>query len=128
MKRVYLCGPINGCSDTEAIDWREYVKATLLGVQFCDPMDRDYRGVEDEAFAEVVEQDKRDIDSCDLVLVVSDRPSSGTDMEILYSWERGKRIVLVSPPNVRLSPWRRYHATEVHATLAAALGAVGRLL
>ena len=26
MKTVYLCGPINGCTDSECRDWREYVK------------------------------------------------------------------------------------------------------
>lgn len=26
---VYLCGPINGCTDAECNDWRSYAKAHL---------------------------------------------------------------------------------------------------
>ena len=40
--KVYLCGPINGCTDTEAKNWREAVKEHFPAS--VDPMKRDYRG------------------------------------------------------------------------------------
>jgi nucleoside 2-deoxyribosyltransferase len=70
--------------------------------------------------AEIVENDKIDIDASDVVLVMYDKPSIGTSMEILYAWERGKRIVIVCRPETRLSPWLIYHSHGVEHSLAAA--------
>jgi nucleoside 2-deoxyribosyltransferase len=110
---VYLCGPINGCTDAECKDWRAYAKAQLAVT--LDPMARDYRGREMEPgiAAEIVENDKRDIDGSDVVLVNYVKPSVGTSMEILYAWERGKRIIVVCEPDAVLSPWLTYHATTI---------------
>ena len=47
--KIYLAGPINGCSDSEAITWRQWFKEESLRdieVDFIDPMKRDYRGKE----------------------------------------------------------------------------------
>jgi hypothetical protein len=106
---IYLCGPINGCTDAEANDWRSVVKEQWRG-KCIDPMKRDYRGKEAEAFREIVELDKIDVAGCDVMLVNYDKPSVGTSMEILYGWERGKRIVVVCRPDAVISPWLRYHA------------------
>lgn len=106
---IYLCGPINGCTDAEANDWRSAVKAQWLG-KCIDPMKRDYRGKEAEAFREIVELDKIDVATCDVMLVNYDKPSVGTSMEILYAWERGKRVVVVCRSDAVISPWLRYHA------------------
>lgn len=117
-QKVYLCGPINGCTDSECKDWREFVKS--WGIPTVDPMERDYRGKEDECFAEIVELDKRDIDMCDVVLVNYDKPSVGTSMEILYAWERGKRVIVVRNPQTKISPWLKYHAHSICASFADA--------
>lgn len=106
---IYLCGPINGCTDAEANDWRTAVKEQWLG-KCIDPMKRDYRGKEAEAFREIVELDKIEVAACDVMLVNYDKPSVGTSMEILYAWERGKRIVVVCRPEAVISPWLRYHS------------------
>lgn len=109
--RVYLAGPINGCTDEECRDWREYVKTRLpLTI---DPMVRDYRGIEDEKWREIVEGDKADIDRCHVVLVNYDKPSVGTAMEILYAWERNKPVVVVAKPGTRISPWLRFHSWDI---------------
>ena len=107
--KVYLCGPINGCTDEECRDWRKFAKSLLDDT--LDPMSRDYRGRELEAgvATEIVENDKADIDACDALLVMYEKPSVGTAMEILYGWERGKKIVLVHPTATVLSPWLLYH-------------------
>lgn len=72
--KVYLCGPINGCTDQECKDWREAVKARLP--ETLDPMRRDYRGKETESYREIVELDKRDVEAAGVILVNYDKPSS----------------------------------------------------
>lgn len=111
MKKVYLCGPINGCTDEECRDWRELVKSKWGNC--LDPMVRDYRGREEEAYREIVELDKIDVAESDIILVNYDKPSVGTSMEILYAWNLGKRIVVVCRQDAVISPWLRYHATQI---------------
>lgn len=113
-KTVYLCGPINGCTDSECQDWRSHV-VKLLGSEWkpIDPMVRDYRGKEDESVNEIVELDKEDIDGCSFLVVNYDKPSVGTSMEVLYAWERGKKIVVVALPGAKLSPWLKYHSHAI---------------
>lgn len=119
VKRVtYLAGPIFLCSDSEAKDWRAQASATLKAVR--DPMVRDYRGREAEAYVDIVDRDKEDIDACSHVLAVCPKPSVGTSMEILYAWERNKTVVLVVPDGA-VSPWLRYHSHAMFPTLEEAL-------
>lgn len=107
--KVYLCGPIMNCNDSECKDWREYVKSNYNG-ECLDPMLRDYRGKEGDFSIEIVEQDKKDIDECDIVLVNYVKPSIGTSMEMLYAWERDKEIYVVTVEDKeKLSPWLLYH-------------------
>ena len=115
---VYLGGPINGCTDEEAHGWREAVKDLLLaaGLNWLDPMDRDYRGREMEpGIAKlIVEGDKEDIAASDLLLMNHPQPSSGTDMEILLGFQSGKEVNVVIPDDGRApSPWVVYHATRI---------------
>lgn len=116
--KVYLCGPINGCTDEQCINWRESAKAVLPDT--VDPMRRDFRGREDDCAAEIVEGDKEDIDGCDGLLVNYDKPSVGTSMEVLYAFERGILIVIVATPGVSISPWLRYHADYLVNTFSEA--------
>lgn len=117
---LYLCGPINGCSDAEANDWRSMVKGLWVG-RCIDPMARDYRGREAEAFREIVELDKLDIDEADILLVNYDRPSVGTSMEVLYAWEHGKTVLVVCREDSVISPWLRYHAHHIVHDFASAI-------
>lgn len=114
--KPYLCGPINGCTDSEAKDWREAVKAIFP--ESIDPMKRDYRGRETEDYREIVDLDKRDIRNADVVLVNYDKPSVGTSMEIMYAWERGIPIIVWIRTDERVSPWLRYHSTAFVSSLA----------
>lgn len=130
--KVYLGGPINGCTDEEANGWRGLVKSILdaYGHEWLDPMDRDYRGREMEPgiAAAIVENDKADIDACDLLLMNCPKPSVGTSMEVLYGWETGKKVFAVVPAEAELSPWLVYHThtitrgsiTAITETLASA--------
>jgi nucleoside 2-deoxyribosyltransferase len=118
MTRIYLCGPINGCTDEECKDWREAVKAKWPDA--IDPMRRDYRGKEDESVKQIVELDKIDIMNSDVVMVNYDKPSVGTSMEILYAFERGKFVVIVADHGSRISPWLRYHSHAIVGSFGAA--------
>jgi hypothetical protein len=92
-RSVYLCGGINGLGDAECNGWRAVARDGLPGVRILDPMDRDYRGREDEFLSEIVKGDKRNILEADVVLVNASRPSWGTAMEVLFAWEQNKPVV-----------------------------------
>jgi nucleoside 2-deoxyribosyltransferase len=118
--KLYLCGPINGCTDTEARDWREMVKSLWPG-ETIDPMRRDYRGREDQNTDAIVELDKIDIMRSDAVIVSYDKPSVGTSMEVIFAFERGKPIVVVAAQGTRISPWLRYHSHHITSSYALAV-------
>tara|TARA_R110000764_G_scaffold36736_2_gene82009 strand:+ start:35464 stop:35868 length:405 start_codon:yes stop_codon:yes gene_type:complete len=131
MKTIYLCGPINGCTDDEAHTWRERVKeyaATIATPRFetRDPMDRDYRGKEGESIREIVDLDKRDVRESHVVLVNYSKPSVGTAMEILYAWQMGTPVIIWARGGVTLSPWLVYHSTAIVHTFVDAMEAVER--
>jgi len=119
-KTIYLSGAMLDCTDAECRDWREYAKLHLKGVAL-DPMIRDYRASPMDGMKDMVENDKADIDRCDCVLVNFVKPSVGTSMEVLYGWERGKRIILVAPPEISVSPWLVYHSHHVFSAIEEAV-------
>lgn len=118
--KVYLAGPINGCTDEECNDWRQYVIDHYKG-ECLNPMVRDYRGREAECFEEIVENDKKDITECETVLVMYEKPSVGTSMEILYAHDRDKPVILICRKDAVISPWLRYHSSTILHTLDEAI-------
>jgi nucleoside 2-deoxyribosyltransferase len=116
MTCVYLGGPIYNCSDEECITWRENVKKILTkkGYTYKDPVVRDYRGHEAEHYKFIVEKDLIEIAESDILLVNLFKPSWGTAMELVYAFFLEKRIVIVTPPELALSPWVMYHASEIY--------------
>ena len=124
--KIYLSGPIMGCTDAEAKDWRAIAKG--LCPTAIDPMARDYRGIEGDHATEIVQNDKADIRDCDGVLVywhLLNRPNVGTSMEILYAWSQGKPIAVVNATGEPLSPWITYHCSgRVFKTIEEALRAL----
>jgi hypothetical protein len=123
---AYLCGPINGCTDAEANDWRSLFKSLWIG-RTRDPMRRDYRGREAECVREIVELDKIDVAGSDVLIVNYDKPSVGTSMEVLYAWERGKPVVTVCATDANVSPWLRYHSTELVHSFREAVAVARKL-
>lgn len=121
--KVYLAGPINGCTDAEANDWRTEAKQRLVGHEYLDPMTRDFRGRENEPGidTEIVLGDKEDIKRCNGVLVYYEKPSVGTAMEVLYAWERGIPVVVVNKSSKPLSPWMTYHTVHQVKTIKQAI-------
>lgn len=111
--KVYLAGPINGCTDDEAINWRDLAKS-LVGAENCiDPMRRDYRGKEDESVNEIVQGDLEDIDNSDVVVANCWQMSWGTAMEIHYAGSNGIPVVAIVPVGTRISPWLRYFTEHI---------------
>src|SRR5687768_14416139 len=121
--KIYLAGPINGCTDAECKDWRQWFRGNIgiAGVEWLDPMRRDYRGTENMRYREIVILDKRDIASCNFLVVMYSKPSVGTSMEILFAWERDIPILLINASRQgELSPWLKYHATAIVDSMEAA--------
>ena len=119
MSSVYLCGPINGCTDGECNNWRSLIKEHFDNT--IDPMRRDYRGRESESVNEIVELDKLDVINADFILASCPKPSVGTSMEIFYAWTLGKPVVSVVPKGAPISPWLRYHSTKIVQTFTDAI-------
>lgn len=108
MKRIYLCGGINGLSDADCNDWRSAIKLLLPHYKCVDPMRRDYRGDELASSAQIVSMDLRDIDSCDALIVNASKASWGTAMEVYHAFTTGKLVVAFTGEGV-VSPWLRQH-------------------
>jgi hypothetical protein len=111
MKTIYLCGPINGCTDAEANDWRELVKVRAPYFEYLNPMRRDYRGKEAESVNEIVTLDKIDIANSDALLVNYDKPS-----------------VVVCRPDAVIGPWLRYHSHKITHSFDDAIIAITDIL
>ena len=123
LKTLYLAGPINGCSDGEANDWRTEVKERLSDCyEFLDPMRHDYRGKEMEpGIAEkIVGNDMQDIYSSDVILANCSKPSAGTSMEIYHAFDQlDKPVIVVAPAPI--SPWIKRFSTFQCTNLGAAI-------
>lgn len=129
LKPVYLCGPINGRTTDDCNNWREVAKVMLAPLETLDPMRRDYRGRESEpGIAQtIVEGDVEDIRASGALLVMFDRPSVGTAMEVrMADAELGLPVHVVNISDRPLSPWMVYHAFAIHETLADACTAIRR--
>ena len=118
--KLYLCGPIAGCTDSECKDWRDLVMQRYPDSH--NPMVRDARAGSVGLEAHIVENDKLDIMHCDVVLVYYTKPSVGTSMEILFSWEQHKPVIVVDAAGAgdSLSPWIRHHSMAVVKDLESA--------
>jgi nucleoside 2-deoxyribosyltransferase len=121
--RVYLAGGINGLSDAECKDWRTEAAGQLAaaGFEVVDPMRRDYRGEEMRHAAQIVYNDLRDIDSCDVMLAKADTPSWGTAMEVYYAFQSRRVLVVAWCKLANPSPWLRMHAHYLAPHLAEAV-------
>jgi hypothetical protein len=113
-----------GCTDEEAGAWRKAATLHLnsYGITTLNPMDRDYRHYDyrDDPKAvlpELVEEDKIDIEMSDVILCNFTKPSTGTAMELILAWQKHKRVIVVNPNGLDLSPWVWYHSHEVYESM-----------
>ena len=125
MKKVYLCGPIANSSDSECNDWRNYIKNRHGSC--LDPMIRDYRGKTIGNEKEIVENDKKDIDECDILLLNYFKPSVGSSMEVFYAFNTSKTVIIVDNSNHQMSPWLVYHSTYIAKSLDESISIIKKL-
>ena len=114
-KYVYLAGPIAGCTEEEATEWREYVCTYfthgIIGIYplRCEPLKEGLTYTEDGATPKmwsdpraIATKNWLDTESCDLVLAYlpkelnERRPSYGTTIEIGWAIGLRKPIILVT--------------------------------
>lgn len=116
---IYLCGGIAGLTDEQCTDWREYAKKQFLirGIRCLDPMVRDYRGLEDEKWSEIVSLDERDIRSSTGLLVNATKPSWGTAMEMQMAYDLCKPIVSWVGDTEVVSPWVKHRSQMVSSQI-----------
>lgn len=117
--RVYLAGPINGCTDEECDGWRERCKRELPQIEWLDPTDHDYRGQEKGNEQNIVKDDKQMILRSHFVLANCWKPGWGTAMEIMFAHLLGIPVVSVSE---NPSPWIVVHSKASFPSIGAALG------
>jgi len=125
--KVYLAGPINGCTDYEAIDWRLHAQARLGADAVIDPMRRDYRHKPVDP-AELVYADLEDIENSTALLANCWKQSAGTLMELVYAQRVFGNVptYVVWPTFAEPSPWIVHHATYIFNDLDDALNALLR--
>ena len=122
---VYLAGPIFGCDDAQASQWRDEARQLLAPHTVEDPMDRDFRGDELANAARIVEGDIAAFGACDVILANAARPSWGTAMEVRIAYAKRTPVVAFSGGSP-VSPWLTYHAETVTDTLADAVKYIHR--
>jgi len=115
--KVYLSGPMEGCTDEEMNGWRQEVVArlgpaatVLIPALVVDPDD----------FTQMVRRDKRDIDAADYVIANPWKTSSGTSMEVMYAYMRGTPVVTVARPGGYVNPWFEQHSCRIAESVAHA--------
>ena len=114
MINIYLAGPITGCNDKEANDWRESMIIALDVIEIqgvsplrCEPIlgERyDASQEVDNKFGTpqvIAAKNKLDVARCDLTLAfqpykVGSYPSIGTQQEIGWAVGMGKPVILVT--------------------------------
>lgn len=130
--KVYLAGPINGRTDSQAMDWRQWVTSRLDSTRFAvlDPMRRDYRGKEAANVNAIVQGDLDDISGSDVIIVNAESPSWGTAMELVYAHMWRKYVIAVTgeTPREKLSPWLVFHTTMQVVTMQEAVELVEKLV
>lgn len=124
---AYLCGGINGLSDSDCNDWRISAKDLLVGPTL-DPMRRDYRGIEDQNVTDIVINDIEDIRKSNVILVNATRPTWGTAMEIVYAYRHNRPVFAFVGDSPRVSPWLRYHSHSITKTMEEAAEAINARL
>lgn len=114
MITVYLAGPIGGLPAWQANQWRMDTISYLSGrkdMAFLNPCD-----VENDGNVDVVAWDKSAIRRSNFVLAYCPFSSTGTSMEIMYSYMCGVPVILVTDRNP-LSRWYVAHAHVVFPSL-----------
>lgn len=114
--KVYLAGAINGRPDSECVTWRQTATKLLKPIEVLDPIaQRDCRGRElDAGMVEyIVHGDEQDIRNSGCLLVMFDKASVGTSMEMRIAYKEVMiPVYTVDISGVKRSPWLVFHTTR----------------
>ena len=98
MAKVYLAGPMEGCSDDEMLVWRKAATLSLNeGIKAISPV-----RINSTFATAIITQNQYDVRECDVTLAylpkcISDRRCSyGTICEIAWAHAQNKPVVIVS--------------------------------
>ena len=98
MAKVYLAGPMEGCSDDEMLVWRKAATLSLNeGIKAVSPV-----RIDSIFTTAIITQNQYDVRECDVTLAylpkcISDRRCSyGTICEIAWAHAQNKPVVIVS--------------------------------
>ena len=120
-KKIALEGAINGCTDSQANDWRQdAIKRLSHKYDFHNPMDLDCRGREAEMQAELVRYDLAGMAHSHISLVNWPKASIGTDIGMGFCWMLHKEVIVVYSGEV-ISPWLALVASRIFKTMEEAL-------
>lgn len=118
-KYVYLAGPILGCNEEEANDWRrdfcDHLQEGVVGISplRCEPLHGERYTMEykDPRFGvprAIAAKNMHDVQNCDIVLAFLPTPppgrhqSFGTLIEMAWARAFGKQVILVTDdPEIR---------------------------
>lgn len=127
-KGVYLAGPIKGCDQGEIHQWRDHATSRLK-CKVINPSIRDFsRSDPNSCLNDIVDPDKREIDSCSILLANCWQVSVGTSMEILYAWEHNKLVVTVVPKDELVSAWIIAHSHKIFHNTCDAIDYINGIL
>ena len=125
-RAIYLAGPIDHCTHDEMWTWRTKATELLKPMKCFNPCVRHFEWNidttnRDNIAKEVVTLDKAEIAASDGLLVWYNPPEkgsrmTGTTMEIIHAFEKGKLVVLVTQ-EPHLSAWIEYHVHRIYDNL-----------
>lgn len=115
MKKVYLAGPMDGCTEDECHGWRDTFSKAHPDLGCLDPTVRSYTDpFGDKEYITLVEADLDDIRKADALLAYVWKTSGGTSMELVWAHDILHIPTIVVVPNLAIvGPWVRYHAHYV---------------
>jgi nucleoside 2-deoxyribosyltransferase len=142
---VYLAGPIAGCTEGEAKDWRAYVDDGLsqYGIKGisplrCEPLhgktyNVSYQDPKYGTERAIFFKNKFDLERCDMMLAYLPQKtfgaSIGTLAEISWAYKEGKPSILVSDrEEVLAHPMTHFQTSWILPTLDDAIEVIGNVL
>jgi len=109
---IYLAGPMHNCNNSQMNNWRQKAKNYFKDydyVKFLDPVEK-----EEINMKGAVEGDKEMIKKSTVVIANCWKFSVGTMMEIIYAWENGIPVYVISKKKgIRENWWMIYHSKLV---------------
>ena len=120
--KVIVCGSI-GFGGLEKIRevQRALKEAGILVYDHISEENMDYSQIDDfrdkfNLAKTIVEHDLKYVDKCDVVVILADRPSFGTAMEMYYAYQKNK-VIITYAANKLPTPWPVYFSHYIAKSL-----------